>query len=186
MEFGTEELEGVYLITAEPFIDDRGAFWRHYCEREFGDHGIATAIKQCNVSENRSAYTLRGLHYQIPPHAEGKTLSCFRGAIYDVVVDLRPYSKTYLKWIGVELNESDRRAIHIPPGCANAFLTLEDNSIIYYLCSNSYNPEAERGVRYDDPLFQIEWPAMPAVISEKDASHPDYVPELRKSEFARI
>ena len=174
MKFFKQSIERVYLIEPEPFVDHRGMFRRHFCKKEFEEHGIVGEVGQCNVSENLYKHTLRGFHYQLPPYGEGKTLSCFKGSIYDVVIDVLPSSPTYLKWISFELNEDNRKSIHIPPGCANAFLTLEDNSIIHYYCSNYYTSEAERGVRYNDPLFNIKWPAKPAVISEKDLKHPDF------------
>lgn len=176
MKFSRQSIEGVYVIDPEPYGDDRGLFRRHFCAREFAAHGIATDICQCNVSENKFAYTLRGFHYQLPPHGEAKTLSCFRGVVYDIVVDVRPESRTYLKWISVELSEDNRRSIHVPPGCANAFLTLVDKTMVYYYCSNFYNPAAERGIGYKDPLFKFAWPAEPRVISAKDNSHPDFIP----------
>jgi dTDP-4-dehydrorhamnose 3,5-epimerase len=177
MKFFPQSIPGVFIIESEPFVDERGMFRRNFCQKEFKDHGIVAEVSQCNVSENKFAYTLRGIHYQVPPYGEGKTLSCFRGAIYDIVVDLRPNSKTYLKWIFAELNEENRKSIHVPPGCANAFLTLKDNSLIFYYCSTSYNANAERGIRYNDPLFDFKWPAEPKIISVKDKSHPDFKPE---------
>mgnify|MGYP006423753365 FL=1 len=174
MKFYEQKLAGVYIIEPEPFSDDRGVFRRHFCDREFAEHGIVTDVRQSNVSENRYAHTLRGFHYQIPPYGEGKTLSCLKGSIYDIVVDVRPQSPTYMQWISVELNEENRYSIHIAPGCANAFLTMEDNCLIHYYCSQPYTPEAECGIRYNDPAFKFEWPTEPTVISEKDLNHPDY------------
>jgi dTDP-4-dehydrorhamnose 3,5-epimerase len=174
MKFYEQKLSGVYLIEPEPFVDDRGVFRRHFCEREFSENGIITDVQQSNVSENKYAHTLRGFHYQVNPYEEGKTLSCLKGGIYDVVVDLRPDSKTYMQWISVELNEKNKHSIHIAPGCANAFFTLQDDCLIHYYCSQSYTPDAEKGIRYDDPSFEFKWPATPAVISDRDLSHPDY------------
>ena len=174
MKFYEQKLAGVYIIEPEPFSDDRGVFRRHFCDREFAEHGIVTDVRQSNVSENRYAHTLRGFHYQIPPYGEGKTLSCLKGSIYDIIVDVRPQSPTYMQWISIELNEENRYSIHIAPGCANAFLTMEDNCLIHYYCSQPYMPEAERGIRYNDPAFKFEWPTEPTVISEKDLNHPDY------------
>ncbi len=176
MKFYEQKISGVFLIEPELFLDDRGVFRRHFCQKEFQAQGIVTDICQCNVSENKYAYTLRGFHYQLPPYGEGKTLSCFSGMIYDVVVDLRPESSTYLEWIAVELSAQNRKSVHVPPGCANAFLTLEDHCVIQYYCSEFYHPPAERGIRYNDPLFKFEWPAQPQVISSKDANHADFVP----------
>jgi|TARA_B100000953_G_scaffold299955_1_gene302008 dTDP-4-dehydrorhamnose 3,5-epimerase len=174
MKFHEQKLLGVYIIEPESFTDDRGVFRRHFCDREFAERSIVTDVRQSNVSENRYAHTLRGFHYQISPYGEGKTLSCLKGSIYDIIVDVRPQSPTYMQWISIELNEENRYSIHIAPGCANAFLTMEDNCLIHYYCSQPYTPEAERGIQYNDPAFKFEWPTEPAVISEKDLSHPDY------------
>jgi len=175
MIFTEQEIKGVYKIEAEPYEDERGAFRRHFCDKEFADNGIVTDMKQSNVSENNFAYTLRGFHYQLEPYAEGKTLSCLKGKIYDVVVDLRKDSLTYMKWISIELSGENRTSVHIAPGCANAFLTLEDNCLIHYYCSESYNPDAERGIRFNDPAFNFTWPMEPKVISGKDLNHPDFI-----------
>lgn len=174
MRFVEQRLPGVYIIEPQPFEDDRGMFRRHFCEREFREHDLAATVKQCNVSENMFKHTLRGFHYQIAPHGEGKTLTCFRGAVHDIVVDVRESSPTYLQWLAVELNDENRKSLHVPPGCANAFLTLTDRSLIHYYCSESYAPEAERGIRYNDPLFKFGWPHEPKVISAKDRRHQDF------------
>jgi dTDP-4-dehydrorhamnose 3,5-epimerase len=174
MIFHEQKLPGVYIIEPEPFADDRGVFRRHFCDKEFAENGIVTDVRQSNISENKYAYTLRGFHYQTPPYGEGKTLSCLKGSIYDIIVDVRPGSPTYMQWISIELNEENRYSIHIAPGCANAFLTMEDNCLIHYYCSQPYTPEAECGFRYNDPVFKFEWPTEPAVISEKDLNHLDY------------
>jgi len=174
MKFNEQKLAGVYLIEPNIFADERGVFRRHFCDKEFAEYNIVTEVRQSNVSENKFAHTLRGFHYQVPPHGEGKTLSCLKGSIYDIIVDLRPQSQTYMQWSSFELNEENRRSIHIAPGCANAFLTLEDESLIHYYCSQPYTPSAERGIRYNDPAFGFDWPFDPVVISEKDMNHPDY------------
>jgi dTDP-4-dehydrorhamnose 3,5-epimerase len=176
MKFTEQRISGMFLIQPTPFEDERGMFRRHFCSREFSERGIAANVQQANVSENRHSLTLRGFHYQLAPHSEGKTLSCLRGGIYDIVVDLRKNSPTYLSWVAVELNEVNRNSVHVPPGCANAFLTLQDNSLIQYYCSEAYAPTHERGIRFDDPLFSFTWPATPAVISDKDRAHPDFRP----------
>ena len=175
MIFVEQKIPGVFVIEPQPIVDERGIFRRHFCAEEFRMNHIASEIKQCNVSENRYRYTLRGFHYQLDPYGEGKTFSCFRGAIYDIVVDLRPASPSYLSWISLELIDN-KKSIHVPSGCANAFLTLEEDTIIHYYCSEFYNPSAERGIRYNDPLFKFEWPSEPRVISDKDGTHPDFVP----------
>jgi len=174
MKFTELKLGGVFKIEAEPFIDDRGVFRRHFCEKEFSEHNIATKIQQANVSENKYIHTLRGFHYQAEPSGEGKTLSCLRGSIFDIVVDLRTKSPTYMQWISIELNPENRMSVHIPPGCANAFLTTAEDSLIHYYCSESYTPDAEKGVRFDDPAFDFIWPFEPLLISEKDLNIPDY------------
>lgn len=174
MKFIEQKIKGALLIEPKPFMDDRGVFRRHFCKREFAEHGIDDIVLQANVSENKYAYTLRGFHYQIPPFGEGKTLSCLKGKIYDILVDLRPESETFLQWISFELDENNRNSIHIPKGCANAFLTLEDNCLIHYYCSQSYHPDAERGIRYNDPKFNFIWPEEPKIISDKDKNHPNF------------
>jgi dTDP-4-dehydrorhamnose 3,5-epimerase len=174
MKFIEQKLPDVFLIEPKPIIDDRGSFRRHFCKKEFAENGIISDISQSNVSENKYAFTLRGFHYQLSPHSEGKTLSCLKGSIYDIVVDLRHESQTYMKWVSFELNQKNRNSVHIPPGCSHAFLTLEDNCLIHYYCSEPFSPELERGIRYNDPSFNFEWPAEPKVISSKDMNHPDY------------
>jgi dTDP-4-dehydrorhamnose 3,5-epimerase len=174
MKISKQSIAGVFVIDSEPFIDDRGAFRRHFCKEEFKKIGIDPIVEQANVSENKFAFTLRGFHYQLPPFGEGKTLSCLHGKIFDIVVDLREDSETFMSWISVELSYENRRSLHVPPGCANAFLTMEDNSLIQYYCSKSYEPSAERGIRYDDPAFNFSWPVEPKIISEKDQNHPNF------------
>jgi len=175
--FHPQKLAGVFLVEPTPFVDQRGVFRRHFCAGEFEQHGIACNVAQANVSENVHALTLRGFHYQIAPHGEGKTISCLKGKIHDIVVDLRPDSSTYMQWQAFVLDPSNRLSVHVPPGCANAFLTLEDGSLIQYYSSHRYVPASERGIRYNDPAFRFEWPAEPAHISEKDLAIPDYRPQ---------
>jgi dTDP-4-dehydrorhamnose 3,5-epimerase len=172
MKFFEQKIKGVMLIEAEPFIDDRGAFRRNFCINEFNDAGIDSIVKQANISENKFACTLRGFHYQLEPYQEAKTISCLDGRIYDIVVDLRPDSPTFLKWVSFEIGGSDRKSIHIPKGCANAFLSLEDNTLLHYYSSEFYAPEYERGIRYNDPVFGFEWPEKIKHTSEKDNNHP--------------
>ncbi len=180
MKFFEQKIAGVFLIEPQPFADERGVFRRHFCKKEFAAHNIAVDVCQSNVSENKLRHTLRGFHYQLAPYGEGKTLSCLVGSIYDVVVDIRPQSPTYLAWLSFNLTAENRTSLHVPPGCANAFLTLQDNCLIHYYCSQFYAPDAERGIRYNDPAFKFQWPFEPAVISDKDKSHPDYVVEKVK------
>jgi len=174
MIFIKQKILGVYLIKPEPFKDHRGVFRRHFCNEEFNKNKIENVVTQCNVSENFKKSTLRGFHYQTGKAAEAKTLSCLKGSIYDVVVDLRPKSKTYGKWVSVKLTSKNRMSVHIPKGCANAFLTLENNSIIHYYSSNKYNPKNELGIRYNDPFFKFKWPIKIKHISERDKLHSDF------------
>lgn len=178
MKFTELEISGVWLIEAELQVDDRGVFRRHFCADEFAKHGIVPAVVQGNVSENPKENTLRGFHFQVPPFEEAKTLSCVSGAIYDIVVDLRASSPTFMKWLSVEISASDRRSLHVPTGCANAWLTTEPNTIVHYYMSHPYSPSAGRGFRYDDPAFGFRWPTAPAVISEKDLNYPDFSPTM--------
>ena len=173
MIFEPQIIPGVFLIKPTPFVDARGIFRRHFCGREFADHGLVNSVQQANVSENAAAFTLRGFHYQLPPHGEGKTLSCLRGQVHDIVVDLRMDSPTFKKWLSFELDTEARCSLHVPPGCANAFLTREDDCLVHYYCSHSYTPAAERGIRFDDPAFGFVWPALPRHISDKDR-YPDF------------
>ena len=177
MIFHEQKLEGVYMIEPEPFADDRGLLRRNYCRREFAEHGLMQDLKQCNVSENLKRYTLRGFHYQLPPYGENKLLTCIKGAIHNIVVDLRKESGSYLQWQAFSLTEANRLGLHAPIGCANAYLTLEDNTWILYYHSEFYSPGAEGGVRYNDPHFGFEWPAAPVVISDKDARIPIVAPD---------
>ncbi|HYV37359.1 MAG TPA: dTDP-4-dehydrorhamnose 3,5-epimerase family protein [Gemmataceae bacterium] len=174
MKFQPQEIAGVFLIEPSPFQDDRGVFRRHFCAEGFRKHGLPSIAVQANISENPHAFTLRGFHYQLPPHAEAKTLSCLRGKIHDIVVDVRPDSPTFMQWRAFDLDDVNRLSLHVPAGCANAFLTLVDHCLIQYYCSYPYTPAAERGIRYNDPAFGFTWPAEPRLISDKDRSHPDF------------
>lgn len=174
MKFKDLNIAGAWLIEPELINDERGVFRRHFCSAEFADHGIAFHVAQGNVCENPHLHTLRGFHYQLAPHAEGKTISCFSGTLYDVIVDLRPDSKSFLKWTAVTLDARSRASLHIPPGCANAYLTLEPNTVVHYYMSNSYAPGSYRGFRYNDPAFKVVWPVEPRLISEKDRNFPDF------------
>jgi len=170
------ELAGAYLVDLERHEDERGFFARAFCEREFAARGLVTRYPQCNISYNRRARTLRGLHYQAAPHREAKLVRCVAGAIHDVVVDLREGSPTRLRWIGVELDARGRRALYVPPGCAHGFLTLADDSEVFYQMGAFHVPEAARGVRWDDPAFGVRWPFAPALIAERDRGYPDFDP----------
>lgn len=174
MIFHKSKLSGVLIIEPEPYFDERGLLRRQFCRREFEKEGIDWDIKQCNISENKNRFTLRGFHYQLPPHGENKILSCIKGAIFDVVLDLRVDSNSYLKWESFDLTEENRLSLYLPKGCANAYLTLKDNTWIFYYHSEFYFPAGEAGICYNDPMFGIKWPAEPVVISKKDRSYPGF------------
>ena len=176
MRFEELEIKGAFLIHAEPFEDKRGVFRRNFCVNEFREHGIVSEVSQANISENKLKHTLRGFHYQKSPYSEGKTMTIIKGRIYDIIVDLREDSPSYLKWVSLQLSPEMRTSFHVPPGCANAFLTEENDTLVHYYCSYPYTPEAERGIRYNDPLFKFEWPIdQPEHISEKDSNWPDFI-----------
>lgn len=174
MIFIETELKGAYIIDIERREDDRGFFARTWCQQEFEAHGLVARIVQANTSYNKLKGTLRGMHYQNAPYAETKLVRAVRGAIYDVIVDLRRDSPTYKRWIGVELTADNRRALFVPEGFAHGFQTLEDNTDVAYQVSAFYTPGAEGGARYNDPAFEIQWPLPISVISDKDAAWPDY------------
>jgi dTDP-4-dehydrorhamnose 3,5-epimerase len=174
MIFIETELKGAYIIDLERREDERGFFARTWCQQEFEAHGLVARIVQANTSYNKAKGTLRGMHYQRAPHAETKLVRASRGAIYDVIVDLRPDSPTFKRWIGVELTADNRRALFVPEGFAHGFQTLEDNTDVSYQVSAFYTPGAEGGLRYNDPAFDIEWPLPVSVISPKDADWPDF------------
>ncbi len=167
-------IEGAYLIELEKLGDERGFFARLFCRREFEELGLATELVQLNNSFNATPLTLRGMHYQAPPYAETKMVRCFRGRLYDVVLDLRRDSPTFGRSVGVELSGEGREMVYAPKGTAHGFLTLEPDTEILYLMDEFYQPDAQRGVRWDDPAFDIEWPERPEVISDRDRSYPDF------------
>jgi dTDP-4-dehydrorhamnose 3,5-epimerase len=174
MRFETTELHGAWLIEPVPARDHRGFFARTFCAAEFADHGLTTGFVQHNTSHSRVKGTLRGMHFQRTPHAEVKVVSCLRGAIWDVIIDLRPGSPTYRRWQGFELSADNRRQLYVPEGFAHGLQTLCDDTEVGYLISALYAPLAASGVRYDDPAFAIEWPLPVTVISEKDRSWLDF------------
>ena len=177
MIFTATELEGAWLVDLDPREDERGFFARAWDRAEFAEHGLSTELVQCNVSFNHRKGTLRGMHFQNAPHAEVKLVRCTRGAIYDVIVDLRASSPTHTRWLGVELTAENRRALYVPEGFAHGYQTLVDGTETTYQVSAFYAPGAERGVRWDDPAFGIEWPDPDRpVMSEKDRAWPDYRP----------
>ncbi|MCR6629413.1 MAG: dTDP-4-dehydrorhamnose 3,5-epimerase [Magnetospirillum sp.] len=172
------ELPGAVVVEPEPISDHRGHFARLFCVDELAALGLETAKLQESISFNRRAGTLRGMHWQEPPDAEAKYVRCTAGAIYDVILDLRRQSPTYLRWEAVELSAANYRTLYIPKGFAHGFLTLEDATEVHYSMTHRYTPEAARGARYDDPAFRILWPvARPVVISDKDLSYPAYSTE---------
>jgi len=172
--FGETPLPGVFLIELERRADPRGWFARTYCEREFAEHGLVAQYVQGNASSNLARHTLRGLHYQLPPASETKLVSCVRGALWDVVLDLRPDSPTFGRHVGAELSHENGRMMYVPKQCAHGFLTLEPDTEVHYLVDSFYAPEQERGVRWNDPRFAISWPAAPAVIAARDQEHRDF------------
>jgi dTDP-4-dehydrorhamnose 3,5-epimerase len=178
MKFVETPIKGAYVIHLEPRADDRGWFARHFCQHEYEQHGLCPRIAQINNSFNKYKGTLRGLHYQLGPKAENKVMRCIRGAFWDVVVDLRPNSTTFLQHFGLELSAENRLTLYIPEGCATGLLTLTDNSESFYLTTQFYSPEHERGLRYNDPKLGIRWPFEPTVVSDKDLKHPDFDPAI--------
>jgi len=174
MIFHRTKLPGVVEVDLKLYRDERGFFARSWCQKEFLTEGLNASTVQCSVSFNQMKGTLRGLHYQAPPFPEAKLVRCTRGAIYDVVLDLRPESPTFREWIGVELNSENRRMLYVPEGCAHGFLTLEEETEVFYQMSEFYHPELARGVRWNDPAFQIAWPGKVEVISQRDRTYSDF------------
>jgi dTDP-4-dehydrorhamnose 3,5-epimerase len=171
MIFTKTALEGAFIIEPERIPDERGFFARSWCQQEFREHGLEENILQCNVSYNKKKGTLRGMHYQEAPFAETKLVRCTRGALYDVIIDLRPSSKTFLKWIGKKLTPDNLKMLYVPKGFAHGFQTLEDDTEAFYQMSEVYAPDYSRGVRWDDPLFGIVWPEAERTISSKDRQY---------------
>ena len=176
MKFHSTTLPGACLVEPEQRGDDRGFFARLYCEREFADAGLVSRFVQVNNALSRTAGTLRGMHYQLGDSAEAKLVRCIRGALWDVILDLRPPSPTFGKWFGAELNEDNRLMMYVPKGFAHGLVTLRDDTEVLYLVSDFYAPEQERGVRWNDPRFNITWPITPTEISPKDAAWRDFDP----------
>ena len=176
MKFQETPLDGAYVIELEPFHDDRGFFARGWCQREFTAHGLNGNVSQVNLSYNKSKGTMRGMHYQVPPHAETKLVRCVRGALYDVIIDLRSESATFGRTFGVELNCENRKMLYVPERFAHGFITLQDDTEAIYQASEFYAPGSERGIRFDDPLFKIDWPVEIEVISDKDKSWANFDP----------
>ena len=169
------EIEGAFLIKRTPSIDERGYFVRTYCEKEFQDNGINIHICQINLCENKEKYTLRGMHLQIGEYAEDKVVSCNRGVIYDVFVDMRPESSTYLQHFGYELSEENGCMLFIPKGCAHGYITLEENCQLLYLMSEFYEATAAKGYMFDEPLFGIKWPKHEGLVMSDKDKHWEYL-----------
>jgi dTDP-4-dehydrorhamnose 3,5-epimerase len=177
MRFIQTNLKGAYILEPEKLEDERGFFARSWCQKEFSDRGLNPNLVQCNISFNKKKGTIRGMHLQIPPFAEAKLVRCTRGAIYDVIVDVRPDSLTYKQWIGVELTAENHKALYVPEGFAHGFQTLEDNTEVFYQMSEFYAPECARGFRWNDPTFNINWPEQVSAISVRDRECEDYKAE---------
>ncbi|GAA0622396.1 MULTISPECIES: dTDP-4-dehydrorhamnose 3,5-epimerase [Thalassospira] len=176
MKFVATDIKGVDLIELEKHSDDRGFFARSFCKQELASNGHEFDIDQANLSFNHHAGTLRGMHYQAVPVGDPKIVRCISGAIFDVVIDLRPSSPTYCKWVGAKLSAANRNSLIIPAGCAHGFMTLEPNTEVLYLMGAPFVPDLASGVRWNDPTFDIEWPEKPAIINDRDANYPDYEP----------
>ena len=177
MIFTATVVEGAFLVDLERRVDERGFFARTWCREEFAAQGLDTEIAQESTSYNRVRATLRGLHFQRPPHEEVKIVRCARGTIFDVIVDLRPGSSSYLRWQGFELSDDNRRAVYIPKGCAHGFQTLTEECEVTYQISALHTPEAAGGYRYDESAFGIAWPLPVAMISERDLRWPQFTPD---------
>ena len=174
MMFTETKLKGAFIIEPEKFEDERGFFARTFCRKEFEAHGLNPNLVQCNISFNKKRGTVRGMHFQVKPYEEAKLVSCLRGAIYDVIIDLRPNSPTYRQWVAVELSGENFRLLYIPEGFAHGFQTLQDNTVVFYQMSESYHPESSRGLRWDDPVFGIKWPISVKSISTRDRTYPSF------------
>jgi dTDP-4-dehydrorhamnose 3,5-epimerase len=168
MIFTETKIKGVFVIEPELLKDERGFFARSFCIEEFEKHGLEIDIVQCNISYNKKKGTLRGMHYQAPPFEEAKIVSCTKGEIYDVVVDLRKESKTSRQWVSVELTDKNYKMVYIPKGCAHGFQTLKNDSRVFYQMTEYFHPESTRGIKYDDPHFKIKWPIDKITISSRD------------------
>jgi dTDP-4-dehydrorhamnose 3,5-epimerase len=177
MKFIETNCPGAWILELEEIGDDRGFFARTFCRDELRAHGLLDITAQCNLSFNNRAGTLRGMHYQLPPAAEAKLIRCTRGAIHDVIVDLRPSSDTYLQHVGVELSADNRRALYVPQLFAHGYQALTDDAEVFYQVTEFYTPGCERGIRHDDPALGLTWPLPVSVVSGKDAGWPDFDPE---------
>ena len=179
MIFAATDVQGCCVIDLERHEDMRGFFARTWCAEEFAAQGLNSRLTQCSISFNKHTGTLRGIHYQVAPFQEAKVIRCTRGSIYDVCVDLRPASPTFTQHVGVTLSAINRRMLYIPEGCARGFLTLEDDTEVFYQMSQSYSAEHARGVRWNDPAFGIVWPLADPIMLERDRTYPDFTPDAR-------
>lgn len=177
MKFIEQKISGLFLVEPSLHQDDRGVFRRSFCVEEFNNAGINFTVKQGNISQNFYKHTLRGFHYQLEPSRESKVISCIIGALYNIVLDLRKGSQTHYQWVALEVDAESRQSIVVPAGCANAFMTMDDNTIVHYYMGDSFAPNSYRGIRYNDPMFGFVWPCEPEVISEKDMNLADYSDE---------
>ncbi len=180
MIFTETTLKGAFIIEIKKLEDERGFFGRSFCRKEMEEHGLNPEIVQANTSLSHKKGSFRGMHFQVAPYEETKLIRCVRGAIYDVIIDLRPDSLTFKKWIGAELSADNYKMLYIPGGFAHGFLTLTDNVEVYYNVSAFYTPGAERGIRWNDEAFGIKWPFIPVIMSEKDRKQPDFTMEMLK------
>jgi dTDP-4-dehydrorhamnose 3,5-epimerase len=174
MIFTETKLKGAFIIDVKQLDDERGFFGRAWCKKEFEAHGLNSNAVQANVSYNKFRGTIRGMHYQVEPFTESKTVRCTSGSIFDVIVDLRPDSSTYKEWIGVELTAESFRMLYVPDGFAHGFITLQDHTSVHYMVTEYYTPGAEAGIKFDDPAFNIVWPITPTLVSDKDKLHPPF------------
>ena len=174
MKFSETKLSGAFVIEIEKIEDERGFFTRIWDKKEFKKQGLSSELTQCSVSFNKNKGTLRGMHYQISPSEEIKIVRCTQGKIFDVIIDLRKDSKTYKKWIGIELSQDNYKMLYIPKGFAHGFLTLDENTEIFYQMSNEYNKEMAQGIRWNDPTFSINWPSKITIMSERDMNFEPY------------
>ena len=176
MRFDPLPLRGAYVVTREPHDDERGSFARIWSSAEFAEHGLAATILECSLSVTPRRRTLRGLHYQLPPHEEAKYVTCVQGSLWDVIVDLRNDSPTYRRWHGMKLSADGRAALYVPEGFAHGFLTLSDDVVVLYQMSAPNEADAATGIRWDDPAFAIDWPERPVMVGGRDQGFPDYGP----------
>ncbi len=186
MIFTETKLKGAFIIDINKREDERGFFGRAWCKKEFEEHRLNTDAVQANVSFNKQRGTIRGMHYQVAPYTESKTVRCTVGSIYDVIIDIREGSPTFKQWLGVELTAKSFQMLYVPDGFAHGFITLQENTSVHYMVTEYYTPGAEAGIRYDDPTFNIKWPIKPTLVSDKDKSHPPFSEKLQEIERIRL